>query len=232
MELSDKVALLSRHFIFQHLPAVDLERIAQYANQKHYAAGQTIFRKGDDGASMMLVVKGKVRISAISMEGKEITLNLLEEGGILGEIAMIDGGERSADAVALENTTVLTISQGEFRSLLKNRPDLAVQVLVLLCQKLRKTSDALESLGLLPVPARLARFLLKLSDEQGQSIPSGVLVPLRLSQGEIGRQIGATRESVNKQFGAWQSEGLIRLERNQVVLTNLKHLKVIAELGP
>jgi len=225
----DKRELLARHVLFSKLMPAEIDRILALSVERHFDDGQTIFQKGEEGASMMIVLEGRVLISVLSEDGKELTLNYIEPGGILGEIALIDDKARSANATAIGACTLLCILRSEFIPFLKQSPDLAVQLLLVLCEKLRNTSDMMENVGLLPIPARLARLVLKLARAEHEQLGPGLTIALNLSQREMGNLIGATRESVNKTLSQWQAQGLIRLQQPQLTLLKPKELGWISE---
>lgn len=225
----DKRELLARHVLFRTLTPVEIDRILALSAERHFDDGQIIFQKGEEGASMMIVLGGRVLISVLSEEGKELTLNYIEPGGILGEIALIDGRPRSANATAMGPCTLLCILRSEFIPFLKQNSDLAVQLLLVLCEKLRNTSDMMENVGLLPIPARLARLVLKLARAEHEKLDPGLTIALNLSQREMGNLIGATRESVNKTLSQWQAQGLIRLQQPQLTLLKPRELGWISE---
>jgi cAMP-binding proteins - catabolite gene activator and regulatory subunit of cAMP-dependent protein kinases len=224
----DKRALLARHFLFSQLKPAELDRILALAVERRFSNGQIIFQKGQEGSSLMMVLRGRVKISICSEDGKEIILNTIEAGNVFGEIALIDGRERSADATAIGACTLLIIRRADFIAFLKENPDIAVQLLTVLCQKVRDTSDIVETVGLLPIPARLARLLFKMAENNGLETPHGMRFKCKLSQREIGNLIGATRESVNKQLRAWQEEGLIKVEQSYITLLQEDELQDIA----
>lgn len=225
----DKTEALSKHFLFRQLLPVEIERIISLIVEKRFDNGQIIFMAGDDGSSMMIVLEGKVQISAISEDGKEITLNYIEAGGLLGEIALLDGKKRSANATAAGNCRLACIQRAEFIPYLRANSDVAIQLLMVLCEKLRNTSYMLENLGLLPVPARLAKLILKLADINPDNIHSGYVITLSLSQQKIANLIGTTRESVNRTLRQWQVEGLIKQQQQQMTLLNPKQLISLSE---
>ena len=224
----DRRAALERHFLFAQLKPGELHGILALAVERRYTNGQVIFQKGEEGTSLMLVLQGRVRISVSSEEGKEIILNTIEPGQIFGEIALIDGKPRSADATALGPCTLLMIRRGEFIPFLKQNPEVAVQLLTVLCKKLRDTSEIAEIVGLHSIPARLARLLLRLAESEGTSTQEGIHVPVKLSQRDMGNLIGATRESVNKQLRAWQEEGHIGMEQGSITLLDEEAIEEIA----
>jgi CRP/FNR family transcriptional regulator, cyclic AMP receptor protein len=226
--VSDKSTLLAKHFLFSQLRQEDLEAIVRHSVERQFDPGQIIFQKGEAGGSLMLVVSGLIRISANSEEGKEITLNTIKPGGIFGEIAFIDGKERSADATALEHSNLLIIRRSDFLSLLKKYPDMALELLAVLCQKLRNTSEIAEDLGLLSISARLAHFLLRQAESHGVENDAGIKVDSKLSQREIGNRIGATRESVNKKLAEWQRKGYVLFDQGFVTIVDEDKLEDIA----
>jgi CRP-like cAMP-binding protein len=224
----DRRSALERHFLFSQLKPSELDGVLALAVERKFSNGQVIFQKGEEGTSLMLVLQGRVRITVSSEEGKEIILNTIEPGEIFGEIALIDGKPRSADAMALGPCSLLAIQRGDFIPFLKQNPEIAVQLLTVLCKKLRETSEIAENVGLYGIPARLARVLLKLAEGEGNDARAKILVPVTLSQRDIGNLIGATRESVNKQLRAWQEEGLIGMKQGSITLLDEEAIEKIA----
>jgi CRP-like cAMP-binding protein len=130
---------------------------------------------------------------------------------MFGEIAFIDGMERSASAAAIGDCTLLTISRLDFIPFLEQHPKIAIYWLKVLCEKLRKTGDKAENIATLPVQARLARFLLTAAETQAKKIDEGLFLGWRKSQSEIGQEIAATRETVNIQLKQWEKKGIVKL---------------------
>jgi len=225
----NKREMLARHFLFRQLLPTEIDAILEMAKDRHFQDGQTIFSSGDSGNSMMIVQSGRVLISALSEEGKEITLNYIEPGGILGEIALLDGKPRCATATAVGACSLMSIQRNEFIPFLKANSDVTIQLLMVLCEKLRNTSTLAESLGLLPVPARLAKLILKLTEADPKKLAPGSVLHLSISQQKIANLVGTSRETVNRTFSQWQSEGLIRLEQKQLTLLKPKVLIALAE---
>ncbi len=228
----NKRTALARHFLFSQLPPEGLERLLALAVERRFSDGQIIFQKGEPGSSMMLVLEGQVRITTCTPDGREIIFNMIGPGDIFGEIALIDGKERSANATADGECVLLTIRRRDFIPLLKQvierHPDVAIQLLDVLCRKLRDTSEIVEAVGLLSIPVRLARVVIKMAESIGVKAPEGWRIDLKLSQRELGNLIGATRESVNKQLRAWEVDGLVALGQKRIVILQEKALKKIA----
>jgi CRP/FNR family transcriptional regulator, cyclic AMP receptor protein len=217
-------ALLSSS-LFQAMRPEELERILKLATERRYRRGQVIFQKDDPGSSMAAVLSGRVRIGAMSLEGKEITLNMIDAGEVFGEIALLDGKPRSADATAFEDTHLLIIERKNFLPLLEGDKDLALRLLSVLCERLRNTSDTLSDFVMFDLPARLGRTLIKLAADYGRPNGRGVRIGLKLSQNDLSRLVAATRESVNKQMRAWEDSGLVVKEGGLLTISRPEELK-------
>ncbi|MBV9250324.1 MAG: Crp/Fnr family transcriptional regulator [Acetobacteraceae bacterium] len=203
---------------FQAMKPEELNEILGLATERRVRRGQTIFQKGDDSSSMMAVLSGRVRISAVSAEGKEITLNVINPGEVFGEIALLDGQPRSADATASEETVLLVVERRHFLPFLTRNPDLMLRFIAVLCDRLRRTSGTLEQIALLDLPARLARVLLKLAADYGRPDAGGIRIDLKLSQRDLSTLVASTRESVNKLLSAWREDKVLTSEEGYIVL--------------
>lgn len=224
----DKEMVLSEHFLLRHLSRDDLKRIAATTTLSNHTAGAVIFLKGDPGSSMLAVVRGRVKICAHSSEGKELILNIIERGGLFGEIALFDGEPRTADAIALEETDLLSLERSKFQPFFNDNPDMALRLLAVVCKRFRETSEHLEDSLFREAPSRLARCLLRLSHAFGKAVDGGTLLDIRLSQQQLGNYVGVSRETVNKQLGEWQREGLIVINSSVITLRNKAALEDVA----
>ena len=167
----DVKRILGQHFILKYLPPSDLDHLAQLSAVRTYKAGEPVFLKGDPGTAMMAVLAGRVRICAYSSDGREVVLNVISPGEVFGEIAMIDGGERTADAFAMEETELLVLGRRDFMPVLARNPDVCIKLLELMCRRLRWTSEQMEDISFLDLRSRLAKRLGYLADHHGE--PSG-----------------------------------------------------------
>ena len=226
----DKKAVLAEHFLLAQLRPEELERLAASATLTHHPAQATIFEKGDPGRGMMAVIRGRVKICSYSMGGKELVLNIIDQGGVFGEIALLDGRPRTAHAVALEDTDLLVLERSRFLPFLTANPEIAVRLICVLCQRLRQTSEHLEDALLREAPSRLARGLLRLATTFGRQGPEGTRLGIKLSQQQIGSLVGASRESVNKQLNDWQRAGHLVLDGGYIVIRDPALLEQIAEM--
>lgn len=221
-------AVLASHPILRHLRREDLKRLAASARTARHPRGAVIFQKGDPGSSMMAVIRGRVKICTVSHDGRELLLNIIDQGGIFGEIAILDGRPRTADAVALEETDLLVLERGDFLPFLAGNPEALSRLLAALCQKLRQTSAHLEDALLREAPSRLASGLLRLAETFGREGPEGTALTIRLSQQQIGNLIGTSRESVNRALNDWARAGHLAMEGGYITIRSRAALEEIA----
>jgi CRP-like cAMP-binding protein len=221
--------VLQKNYLFRGLPDAALERIAGLASRRNYAKGAVVFAQGGRGDALFGVVAGRVRISASGAGGQEVFLNIMEPGDTFGEIAVMDGLPRTAGATALDDATLVVIKRADFLQLLEREPKLAIHLLKLLCERLRWTSELVEESAFLTGPARLAKRLLILASLHGRATGIGRL-ELRISQAELARFLGITRQIVNHHLSEWRRHGWIEVGRSQIVIRNPEAMRrMIAE---
>lgn len=208
----------------------ELDEILKLASERRLRRGQTIFQKGDNGSSLMAVLRGRVRVSSVSGEGKEVTLNVINPGQVFGEIALLDGEPRSADCTAIDDTLLLVLERRHFLPFLQHNPELMLRLLAVLCGRLRRTSTALEEIALFDLPIRLARVLLKLAEDYGRPGEGGMRIDLKLSQRDLSNLVASSRESVNKQLRAWRESGAVDLQDGYIVLRRPAELKRLTDI--
>jgi CRP-like cAMP-binding protein len=224
----DKRAILRAHPIFGKLGPQVIERLTSYAHIRTVTAGTTIFQRGDVGESLFAVCAGTIRISNRSPDGRDAVFNLIEVGGIFGEIALLDGRERTADAQAVTDCDLMVINRRDFIPMVSAEPELALKLVEVLCERIRHTSEQVEDIMFLALPARLAKTLLWLA--ANSKLTEGRKVSI--TQREIGQIIGMTRESTNKQLRLWEDCEWIRLERGSIVILKPESLAAIAAANP
>lgn len=221
----NKLAFLRDHPIFGVLDSDLLERLRAHALQKTFPHGTTIFSKGDTGSSLFVILEGEVKVVSFSPLGKNAVFNVLHAGDIFGEIAFLDGGERTADVTAVTDCKLMVIERRDFLPLVHSRPDIAQKLIEVLCARLRNTSRQVEEVMFLDLAARLAKAVIRLlppHDKSGHN-------KLALTQNEIAQIIGASRESTNKQLREWEEKKWVRLERGGLVV--LSHDALLAVAG-
>ncbi len=203
--------LFSRHPFFGRFGAEDIDAVIAHVRTVDFGAGELIFARGDEGRGLLAVVSGTVKISVVSPEGREIVLSLMQPGDIFGEMALLDGLPRSADATAVTSLKMLSLDRREFLPLLRAKPDLALGLVEMLSRRLRKTSEQVEDVVFRGLGSRLARVLLRMGGET----PGAVVTA---TQKQLGDMIGMSRESTNKQLRAWEKRGWVRLGRGTVTI--------------
>jgi CRP/FNR family cyclic AMP-dependent transcriptional regulator len=218
--------ILERNRLFRGLSAATVQQIAALAIRRPYEQDAIVFSQGDPGDSLYGVVTGKVRISASTREGKEMFLNIMEPGDTFGEIALLDGNPRTATATTTAACELMIIPRAQFLALLQREPALAIHLLQLLCQRIRWTSGQAEDSALLTVPNRLARRLLSLAKLHGQRAPNGV--QLIISQEEMGRFLGISRQAVNQYLQEWRAKGWVDVGRGKVTVLDESALQTMA----
>lgn len=227
--MSSKLSVLRKHPIFADLEADAFDQLCRYARHTTLKRGSTLFSRGDPGNSLYAVISGTVKMSISSPDGRNAILNIIGPGEIFGEMALLDGRARSADAIANSNCELFVIDRREFIPFVKSQPGLAMKFIELLCERLRWTSDQVEQIILQNLPGRLASALLRLT-EKHKLEPQGRTIAI--TQQEISEMVGMTRESINKQLRAWASREWVRLEHGAIVVLNADMLRELAEAGP
>jgi len=223
----DKLAPLRNHPLFREFPPAVIKHLGTYMTRRSVRRGATIFAKGDPGSGLMAVLWGSVKMSVPTSEGRETVLNIIKPGEIFGEIALLDGRPRTADAVAMSDCELMVIDRRDFIPFLRSEPDIALKLIELLCARLRRTSEQVEDIMYLSFPGRLAKTLLQLT---GGPAASAAQRKVRITQREISNIIGMSRESTNKQLRAWEEIKWVRLERGGVaVLDHMALAKVASE---
>jgi CRP-like cAMP-binding protein len=209
---------LARSALFGALSDEDRGYILGLMRPAEFANGQLIFSRGDAGNGLYLVVSGRVRLSIITEDGRELSLAHATAGSIFGEIACLDGSERTANATAISMVKALVLSQAGFNTAMRSKPQIAMSAVRFLCARLRETDQKLEAVALHPIEARLARLIKSMAEATAPTVTMGkVTVELGMSQSEIGLLIGASRPKVNVAFGQLEAEGAFRRDGQTLV---------------
>jgi CRP/FNR family transcriptional regulator, cyclic AMP receptor protein len=223
----DKFAPLGNHPLFREFPPAVIENLGTYMTRRSVRRGATIFAKGDPGTALMAVLWGSVKISVPTSGGHQAVLNIIKPGQAFGEIALLDGQPRTADAVAMTDCELMVIDRRDFIPWLRREPDVALKLIEILCARIRRTSEQVEDLMSLSLPARLAKTLLELT---GGAKALTTQRTVRITQRELSNIIGMSRESTNKQLRAWEERNWVRIEHGGIALVNAGALgKLIGE---
>jgi CRP/FNR family transcriptional regulator, cyclic AMP receptor protein len=221
----EKRQILARTALLGKLSDTEIDALLKYSHVEYYPAGEEIYAKGSPGNCMMVVLRGKAKMSSVSLEGKEIVLNIVNPGEIFGEIALLDGEERSADATAMTDCELLILNRRDVMPFFERHADICLMLIKILCERLRRTSEQVEDLVFRHVESRIAKALLQLSKNSGQPYVEDRVLQLHLSQSELGNLVGITRESVNKQLKAWQRARFVDLAKESIIIIDRAALR-------
>jgi len=220
----DNIALLQGHPVFGALAPAHIKQLGSFARVRRIASGTTLFVKGDPGTALFAVVSGTVKITVPSIDGREATFNLLHAGEIFGEIALLDGQPRSADAIATTDCELIVIERRDVLGFVHGEPKVAMKLIELLCARLRVAGAREEEVVFLNLPARLARLLLRLLEDSAAAADKN---KLSITQQEISEMLGTTRESVNKHLQIWARRRVIALKRGAIFVLAPRTLAAI-----
>jgi CRP-like cAMP-binding protein len=206
-----------------------LERLAASMRSRRFRRGEVIFHIGDPGDALFVIVSGEVKISLPSETGDEAILATLRPGDVFGELALLDGAPRSASASALMPTETVILPRDRFRELIATETGVRDALLASIAGELRRLTTHVEELHFLDITGRLAARLVRLAQESGTPLADGSLrLRTNLTQADLAAMVGCTRQSVNKLLGQFTDDGLIRLERDGIVVTDLEGLSATA----
>jgi CRP-like cAMP-binding protein len=198
MEQRAIVDLLGKSALFGTLPDADRTAIAARMRRVDFDPDQMIFSRGDPGREIYLVLEGRIRLSILSSDGRELSFAHAGPGSIFGEIATLDGGERTAGATAISKVQAMALPQRAMLELIENNPKVAKAAIHFLCTRLRETDQRLEAIALHRIEVRLARLMLSaLKLQSPGATGKSVALDLSMSQGELALLIGASRPKVN-----------------------------------
>jgi CRP/FNR family cyclic AMP-dependent transcriptional regulator len=211
--------------LFRTLPADRIEQIARALLTGRFRRGQIIFQQGDDGDAMFLVESGLVKISAESADGQEAILTEIRPGETFGELALLDGAPRSATATALADTVTLRLPRQAFDELLDTDAAFPRRIMESLAHELRRATHHVGELHFLDLPGRLASRLARMAREASPGETTEVHLGRYYSQTELAAMIGGTRQSVNRYLGEFVTDGLLRIERDDIVIVDVEALE-------
>ena len=212
--------VLEQSPLFAQMDENSRHELISLAMPRSFGAGEPVCRVGDPGGSMMAVLAGTVRISMPTVKGKEVILADLRPGQLFGEIALLDGKPRSANATALTKCDVLVLERRNVIPFLERNPAACLQLMELLCARIRRSDERMADLAFFELPSRLAKVLLSYASEK-----TGAEVRLSLSQTELAEMVGATRENVNRCLRDWHRRGIVKLKGGWTIILDTEKLR-------
>lgn len=221
--------LLSRTALFRHLDDAGRKALLQEMREVSFDSGQVIFSRGDEGRDLYLVTSGRVRLSVLTPEGRELSFAHAETGSVFGEVSVLDGRQRTADATAVTKVTALSLSKGALMRLMETWPAVRDGVIKFLCNLVREADQQLEGIALYPIEVRLARFFLAtVRQKAGPDAEGKVTLELPISQSELALLIGASRPKVNAALAVLEDGGAIKRNDKRLVC-DVEKLEAIVE---
>ena len=228
----EKRRLLTGVSIFSGLSDRELDSLSAAARRVSFGARKELFHKGDRGTQLYVVAEGRLKALTTSAEGNDMVYNIMGPGDVIGEIAILGSIERTLTVRTLEKCELLVLDRRDLLALLRSRPELALELLAMLAQRVRDMGEKFEEVKFLNLPYRLARRFEAAARSYGKTEGAEVRIDLKLSQEEWGELAGATREAVNKQLRVWTEEGLVRRENGYVILCRPEEMARLAHCVP
>ena len=218
------LSVLKQVPLFAGFSATELRDLASFVRPRRYPKGSIIFHQGDPGTTLYLIETGEVKLTVTADSGKEVTLALLGPGAFFGELSLLDGGPRSANAVARVDSKLGVLDREHLLRVLAEHPPANASLLSVVTRRLRRTTAQFHDALFLDIAARLAKVLLQFTETKSQS-PDGLLSSPKLTQEELAELVGGTRESINKCLGIFTRQGLVRCHRGMVTVLKPEELR-------
>jgi CRP/FNR family transcriptional regulator, cyclic AMP receptor protein len=221
----EKRQIFQRHDLFGMLSANEIDSLISFSRIESYTAGREIFAKGEPGQSLMAVLRGSVKISLPSADGKEVVITIFNSGDIFGEIGVLDGGERSADATAMDHCDLLVLDRRDLMPIFTRRADICLVLLKMLCQRLRKTTEQVEDVVFRHLESRMAKALLHHAEKTNRPGLAGPSIEFHVPQRVLGNIASGSRESVSKHLQDWRRRGIIDLAKGSIIIRDAQALE-------
>ena len=214
---------LRRVPLFSDLSEGDLVRFAEVTREREYPRNSVILFEDDPGDSLYIVSTGQVKVVLIGEDGREVILSVLNDGDFFGEMSLIDDEPRSAHVIAMKDSRLLVLRRDDFQQQINQHPSIAVKLLKVLVQRLRRADAKIGGLVLLDVNGRVAKLLLDLADEGG-----GPKITRKLTHHTIAQMIGSSRETVSRAMRELSDRGLVDVTRREITIKNRDGLAALA----
>jgi CRP/FNR family transcriptional regulator, cyclic AMP receptor protein len=226
--LDRTLQFLKNSTFFGALPDASLDACARKGHTRMYAKGEVICHRGDAGDSMVIILSGRVKIANTTADGREIVVSFLGVGDLAGEIAVLDGQQRTANVVALQDTEVFVIYRRDLMPVLISHPSGMFEVIQILCEKLRVATAIIED-NTREMQARTARGLLRLAQQHGVKSKNGICIDLKISQTDLGNYLGLSRANVSRQLTHLKDAGIVKMDVAKIVVIDEPGLVEVSE---
>lgn len=220
-----KSELLENVPLFAGLGGMEIRSLAEVAMVRHVSIDTIILLAEEEGDTLFVIVNGRVKVTVMSEDGREVILSILKDGDIFGEMSLLDGKPRSASVISTEETEVIMLRRSDFLARLTTNPEMATKMLATLASRLRRTNRQVESLALLNVYGRIAGTLLQLAEDQGVKTPQGITIPERPIHQEIANMAGTTRETVSRVLTDLERRGYVTRDGRSIAIQDADRLR-------
>src|SRR6185503_2994750 len=215
--------VLKRVPLFSDLSEAELARFGEVTREREYPRNSVILFEDDPGDALYIVATGQVKVVLIGEDGREVILSVLGDGDFFGEMSLIDDEPRSAHVIAMKDSQLLVLRRDDFQSRLEEQPKIALKLLRVLVERLRRADEKIGGLVLLDVNGRVAQLLLDLADESG-----GPRITRRLTHHTIAQMIGSSRETVSRTMRELVDKGYIEISRREILVRDRAALEASA----
>ena len=211
--------------IFSDLPEETIEQISQVGIRKTFKKDSIILMEEDESGALFIIVKGKVKVTRTSSDGREVILNILSESDIFGEMALIDGLTRSATVTSLEPSELFIIQRNQFLEFLKEHPEISIAVMQELSKRLRTADMQIKSLSLKDAEGKVATVLVQLANDTGRIRQGAVEIEKLPLQQDLANMAGTSRETISRTLHSFAKKGMIELEGSKLRIFNFEKFK-------
>jgi CRP/FNR family transcriptional regulator/CRP/FNR family cyclic AMP-dependent transcriptional regulator len=204
--------------IFSELGEEDFARLGRVSTKRKYPKDTVVFFENEQGDSLFMILEGRVKVTILGDDGREIILSVLGPGDFFGEMSLLDNEPRSATAIAMEDSELLSILRADFQGVIAGDARTTLALMKSLTARLRRANHQISTLALLDVYGRVARVILDMAREEGKRLKDGRISFRRATHQEIANRIGTTRETVTRMIKDLERQGLIQVEGKEIVL--------------
>ena len=214
----DEQELLRSVPIFSELTEADFSSLAKVANRRRYPKDSVVFFENEQGDFFFMILEGRIKVTILGDDGREVILSLLGSGDFFGEMALLDNEPRSATAIAVEDSELLSLHRNDFQSVLSDNRSITTGLIKVLTGRLRRANHQISTLALLDVYGRVARVIVDMAREEGRRLKDGRIAFRRATHQEIANRIGTTRETVTRMLKDLERQGMIHIEGREIIV--------------
>jgi CRP/FNR family transcriptional regulator, cyclic AMP receptor protein len=204
--------------IFSELSDEDITSLAKLASRKRYPKDTVVFFENEEGDFFFTILEGRIKVTILGDDGREVILSVLGPGDFFGEMALLDNEPRSATAIAVEESELLSLHRNDFQTVLNDNKSITSALIRVLSARLRRANHQISTLALLDVYGRVARVIVDMAREEGKRLRDGRIAFRRATHQEIANRIGTTRETVTRMLKDLERQGLIHVEGKEIVV--------------